>query len=115
MARWEVVSPDEAGEAPSVSLREIIHAHTHLPSRTRRVITAEEEEEEEGDEEERVKVRRSCLFRKCRVLKSKSLNQVLASKTFRRLKHVHETVEGSRWTHNKHDYRSIYNMYKRRN
>lgn len=45
MARWEVVSEDEAGEAPSVSLREIIHVHTHLPSRIRQVITAEEEKE----------------------------------------------------------------------
>lgn len=44
MALWEMVSEDEAGEAPSVSLHEIIHAHTHLPSRTRRVITTEEEE-----------------------------------------------------------------------
>lgn len=39
-----VVSEDEAGEAPSVSLREIIHAHVHLPPRTRRVITTEEEQ-----------------------------------------------------------------------
>lgn len=45
MALWEVVSEDEAGEALSVSLCEIIHVHRHLPSHTRQVITAEEEEE----------------------------------------------------------------------
>lgn len=50
MALWEVVSQDEAGEAPLVSLREIIHAHTHLPPRTWQVITTEEEEEEEKGE-----------------------------------------------------------------
>lgn len=44
MALWEVVSQDEAGEAPSVSLREIIHAGTHLASCTKQVITTVEEQ-----------------------------------------------------------------------
>lgn len=30
MALWEVVSEDEAGETPSVSLRELIHAQTRI-------------------------------------------------------------------------------------
>lgn len=44
MALWEVVSEDEEGEAPSVSLREISHACTHLASRTKKVINPEEEQ-----------------------------------------------------------------------
>lgn len=55
MAPWEVVSKDEAGEAPSAGLREIIQANTHLPSRTRQVITQRRREH--------VEVRRRCMFR----------------------------------------------------
>lgn len=48
MALWEVVSEDKAGEAPSVSFREV--RHKSLRQRRRR--------------SERVDVRPSCLFEK---------------------------------------------------
>lgn len=44
MALSEVVCEDKEGEAFSLSLREIIHAETHLPPHTKQVITAEQEE-----------------------------------------------------------------------
>lgn len=44
MALSEVVCEDKEGEAVSVSLREIIHAQTHLPPHTKQVVTDEEEE-----------------------------------------------------------------------
>lgn len=56
MALWEVVSEDEAGEAPSVSLREIIHVHIFsLLHKTSHYHSAGARS---------VKVRHCCLFRK---------------------------------------------------
>lgn len=44
MALSEVVCEDKEGEAFLPSLREIIHAQTHLPPGAKQVITAEQEE-----------------------------------------------------------------------
>lgn len=44
MALAEVVCEDKEGEAFLLSLREIIHAQTHLPPDTKQVITAEQAE-----------------------------------------------------------------------